>query len=51
MRNTILCTSLLLLLAACNTMEGIGRDMRSAGGGIADGAGAVKEKIKDQEGN
>lgn len=41
--------SLILLLASCNTLEGIGRDMRSAGEGLADGAGAVKEKIKDQE--
>lgn len=49
MRTTLILTGLVLLLSACNTLEGIGRDMRSAGEGIADGAGAVKEKIRDEE--
>ncbi|MBY0408230.1 MAG: entericidin [Rickettsiales bacterium] len=37
--------SLLLLLSACNTMEGLGRDMRGAGDGIANSASKVKEKL------
>lgn len=31
-----------LLLAACNTVEGVGRDMSAAGGAIADTARQVK---------
>ncbi|NBO18917.1 MAG: entericidin A/B family lipoprotein [Proteobacteria bacterium] len=48
MRN-ILCITLLFVLTACNTMEGIGRDMRSAGEGLSDGASKVKNKINGQE--
>ena len=35
----------LLLLSACNTMEGIGKDMQGAGEGLANGASKVKEKL------
>lgn len=46
----LLCATLILLLAACNTMEGIGRDMKSAGEGLSDGAGKVKDKLNGNDG-
>lgn len=37
--------SVILLLSSCNTMEGIGKDMKGAGEGLANGASKVKEKL------
>lgn len=42
----ILILSLPLLLAACNTVEGAGRDIRGAGQWTADSAQKVKNKIE-----
>jgi predicted small secreted protein len=36
---------LLLLLSACNTLEGFGKDMQGAGEGLSNGASKVKEKL------
>lgn len=33
------------LLAACNTMEGLGRDMKSAGETLSNSAADTKEKM------
>jgi predicted small secreted protein len=35
---TLLLTALTLLLAGCNTLEGIGQDIKRAGGAIEDAA-------------
>ena len=45
MKKTTLTLALFLLLAACNTMEGIGKDMKGAGEGLSNGANKVKEKL------
>jgi predicted small secreted protein len=46
MKKTVLILFCLpLLLSACNTIEGMGRDVRNAGEGISDSATKVKEKI------
>lgn len=37
--------SLLLLLTACNTLQGIGKDMQGAGEGLSNSAQKVKEKL------
>lgn len=37
----------LLMLTACNTISGIGKDVQAAGSGIERGADNVKEEIKD----
>jgi predicted small secreted protein len=37
--------SLLFLVAACNTFEGVGKDMKGAGEGLANTASKVKEKM------
>jgi predicted small secreted protein len=36
-----------MLLAACNTVEGVGKDVEAAGEGIQEGSEAVEEDIKD----
>lgn len=35
----------LLALSACNTIEGVGRDLGKAGNAISDTAGKTKERI------
>ena len=37
--------AVLLALAGCNTFEGMGRDMQSAGQGLSNSARNVREKI------
>lgn len=41
----LLLAALPLLLCACNTVEGMGKDVRNAGEGISNSATKVKEKI------
>jgi entericidin B len=41
----ILSVSLLSLLSACNTIEGVGQDLSAAGAGVANTAQKTKEKI------
>jgi predicted small secreted protein len=36
-----------MLLAACNTIDGVGKDVEAAGEGIQEGSEAVEEDIKD----
>lgn len=45
MKKTLIALTLLLLVTACNTFEGIGKDMQGAGEGLANGASKVKEKL------
>lgn len=48
MKKTVLMTLIALLgLSACNTIQGAGQDLKSAGEGISDGAHKVKEKISN----
>ena len=42
MKKTILFTLAALILAACNTVEGVGEDLGAAGGAIADTARETK---------
>lgn len=42
---TILTVSLLLLATACNTLEGMGRDLEGAGEGLSNTADRVKKKL------
>lgn len=42
MRKAILVTLAALTLAACNTVEGVGRDLEAAGGAVADTARDTK---------
>lgn len=44
MKKIILCVTL-LLLSACNTMEGLGQDIKGAGEWTSDSAQKVKKKI------
>ncbi len=37
-----------LVLSACNTFEGMGKDVQNAGEGITDSAKTVKKKINDK---
>lgn len=37
--------ALLLALSACNTFEGMGKDIRAAGEGLSDTASDTKEKM------
>jgi predicted small secreted protein len=37
------------LLSGCNTIQGIGKDVQSAGKGIERGADTVRESIKDDD--
>lgn len=46
MRSVLFCLSALLLLSACNTIHGIGRDIESAGEVIGEGAQRTKEKMR-----
>ncbi|MEM8790473.1 MAG: entericidin A/B family lipoprotein [Pseudomonadota bacterium] len=46
MRVVILLT-FLGLLAACNTVEGVGRDIQSGGEAVEDGARSVKDAISN----
>ena len=39
--------ALMGLLAACNTVEGVGRDIQSGGEAISDGARSVKDAITE----
>jgi predicted small secreted protein len=36
-----------MLLAACNTVDGVGKDVEAAGDGIQEGAQTVEDDIKD----
>ena len=45
MRKIVLALGLITLLAACNTIQGAGQDIQSAGEGVTDTAKKVKEKI------
>ena len=36
-----------LTVSACNTIEGVGKDVSSAGEGISSGSKATKEKIHE----
>lgn len=38
--------ALLLLLSACNTVDGVGRDLRSAGETISGGAQKTKQEMR-----
>ena len=38
-----------LAVSACNTVEGVGKDVSSAGEGISGGSKATKDKINDAE--
>jgi predicted small secreted protein len=42
MKKAILLTIAALVLAACNTVEGVGRDLEAAGGAVADTARDTK---------
>lgn len=41
----ILCICALAVLAACNTIEGVGHDVRSAGASISNTAAKAKHEI------
>ncbi len=41
-----MCVSLLFLLTACNTVEGVGRDIRSAGDAISGSAQNTRENMR-----
>ena len=45
MKKMLLIPFLLLTLSACNTLQGMGRDMQGAGEGIANGAERVKRNL------
>jgi len=45
MNKMIILVSMTLLLSACNTFEGVGKDVESAGQWTADTAYKTKEKI------
>ncbi len=50
MKNMIAVPALIVaafLLSACNTVEGVGRDVEAAGEGIQEGSEAVKDDITD----
>ena len=36
-----------MLLVACNTVDGVGKDVEAAGDGIQEGAQTVEDDIKD----
>jgi entericidin B len=38
-----------LAVSACNTVEGVGKDVSSAGEGISGGSNATKDKINETE--
>lgn len=42
MKKALLFTVAALILAACNTVEGVGRDLEAAGGAVADTARDTK---------
>lgn len=44
-KTVITLTVTALLLSACNTFNGMGQDMKSAGQGISNSAEKVKEKM------
>lgn len=46
MRNLMM-MAILGLMVACNTVEGVGRDIQSGGEAISDGARDVKEAITE----
>ena len=48
MKPIALLIALATLLSACNTFEGVGRDVRSAGEWTSDSARTVKNKIDGQ---
>lgn len=45
MRLILLLTTALLLVSACNTMQGLGRDIESLGSGLDRTASDTKEKM------
>ena len=44
----LVCISLIVMLSACNTIEGAGQDIKGAGEWTSDSAHKVKEKIEDK---
>lgn len=47
MKNIVLLASVLALLAACNTIQGVGEDVKGAGEWTAESAQKVKRKIDE----
>lgn len=47
MKKIILLASILSLLSACNTIEGLGQDVRGAGEWTSESAQKVKKKIDE----
>lgn len=45
MKKTLIALSLLLLTTACNTFEGMGKDLQGAGEGLSNTASKTKEKL------
>lgn len=45
MKKTLLILTATLLLTACNTFQGMGKDIEGAGEGISSSAKKVKEKL------
>lgn len=48
MKKTIIALSIITLLAACNTIQGAGEDIKGAGQWTADSAQKVKKKIDEK---
>ena len=46
MRTSWLSLCLALVLSACNTIEGVGRDLGAAGDAVAGTASSTKEKMR-----
>ena len=45
MKTILLCVSCMILLAACNTFEGIGQDIKGAGEWTSESAKKVEKKL------
>jgi predicted small secreted protein len=49
LRIILIVTALTLTLSACNTMEGLGKDVSNAGESLSDGAQKTKQKINESK--
>ena len=50
MKKTLLaCLGAMILLAACNTMEGAGQDIKAGGQDLSNSAEHTKEKMHDND--
>ena len=45
----VACASLTLLLAACNTMEGAGQDIKAGGQDLSNAAANTKDRMHDSD--